>query len=150
MAYVLGCWRTRGAVGSLISLSVPCGYPFRPGFSLSAPSNRGFDLVVWQERFPVPRRCRKRACGSSSNVWTREGTREECVKQGSVGPEKGHAGRRRGDGDDKPLGSTQYINRVGFLSFSLHQEQKTLDLLHKRYMKERSERVERETITTSV
>ena len=51
---------------------------------------------------------------------------------------------------ERPLGSTQCINRVGFLSFSLHQEQKTLDLLHKRYMKERSERVERETITTSV
>ena len=32
---------------------------------------------------------------------------------------------------DRTLGSTQCINRVGFLSFSLHQVQKTLDLLHK-------------------
>ena len=46
------------------------------------------------------------------------------------------------------LGSTQCINRVGFLLFSLHQVQKSLVLLLKRYMKEHSERVERETITT--
>ena len=49
----------------------------------------------------------------------------------------------------KTLGSAQCINRVEIPFFPLHQVQKSLVLLHRRYRKEHSVRVERETITTS-